>query len=152
MPDGKIDTIDEPPREPKLNSAEMITADEVTKLVSQADQESIISSGEEKGSQLGERRSQLDSQKSYTDIVNTSENRGAGGKEKRSSQDAQSANDTPQNIQPISTVISNVRGRSIISGGKDLIVSVNGSYEPVRGESSRHSTGRISNKDQQRKN
>ena len=96
---------------------------------------------------------ELDSQKSYTDLVNhdltapkKSDRAGPTG---QASSQPENYGNAPTPGPVTSTVISNVRGRSLISGGKDVQVNVNGNQEtqvsvPVTSGTDQ-STHRISN-------
>ena len=82
------------------------------------------------GAETKPRKSHLDSQASYTDLVNSSDNA------QPRLRDASPSNLGPEdsiaqsgggNIAPVTaTVISNMRGRSILSGSREMLVAVNG--------------------------
>ena len=97
-------------------------------------------------SSLAKGQSRLDSAQSYTDIVN-SDNAGGGSKGPGAGPSIEEAADAPITA----TVISNVRGRSIIAGSKEVYVNVNGSRQEadfqaaIQTDGTEQSTHRISN-------
>ena len=154
MPDTVDDAEQAIPRDPKLASQGLMGTAEVNAVPRDGftTQESVLSAPAPDGAQQQIR--ELDSQKSYTDLVN--HDLTAPKKSGRAASPTGQAQSQPENHGnaptpgPVtSTVISNVRGRSLISAGKDVLVNVNGNQEtqvsvPVTSGTDQ-STHRISN-------
>ena len=147
---GDLSGENSPPRDPKLAEQDMMSTIEMKAMQHEADHshESIASQPnmQPKSALAKGGQSRLDSAQSYTDIVN-SDNAGGGSKGPGSGPSVDEAPDVPITA----TVISNVRGRSIIAGSKEVYVNVNGSRQidemgaAIQTDGTEQSTHRISN-------
>ena len=114
---NSIDT--DPPRDPKFTQHELMDTAELNRVPGEKESvESLESNG---GKSDMKQQSRLDSQRSYTDIVNSDHVRS-----RKVLREGPLGEMDNVNAMPVTAVISNMRGRSIISGGKDLFVAVNG--------------------------
>lgn len=124
---GDLSGENSPPRDPKLAEQDMMSTIEMKAMQhdNEHSHESIASHPNmQPKSSLAKGQSRLDSAQSYTDIVNSDAVAG-GSKGQASGPSVEEAADAPITA----TVISNVRGRSIIAGSKEVYVNVNGSRQ-----------------------